>query len=106
MTSVGGRLLWFLLAALVIALIVLVAHHGEEMIGPLSSGDFASLSYKLVLLVFIASAVVAMFRGRFTQAVTAALLWIAIGLVLLGRYRYRLEVGEVGARAVAETIRA
>jgi aspartyl protease family protein len=102
MTSVGGRLLWFLLAALAIALIILVAHHGEEMIGPLSSGDFASLSYKLVLLVFIASAVVAMFRGRFTRAVTAALLWIAIGLVLLVGYTYRFELREVGDRVLAE----
>jgi aspartyl protease family protein len=102
MTSVGGRLLWFLLAALAIALIILVAHRGEAMIGPLSSGDFASLSYKLVLLVFIASAVVAMFRGRFAQAVTAALLWIAIGLVLLVGYTYRFELREVGDRVLAE----
>ena len=57
-------LLWFLLGAIVIALIVLVTHHDEGMIGPLSTGDFASLSYRLVLLVFIASVVVVMFRGR------------------------------------------
>jgi aspartyl protease family protein len=101
---VGGRLLWFLLAALAIALIILVAHHGEGMIGPLSSGDFASLSYKLVLLVFIASTVVVMFRGRFTQAVTAALLWVVIGLVLLVGYTYRFELREVGDRVLAELI--
>ena len=97
-------LLWFLLGAIMIALIVLVTHHDEGMIGPLSTGDFASLSYRLVLLVFIASVVVVMFRGRFTQAITAALLWIAIGLALLVGYTYRFELREVADRVMAEVV--
>ena len=97
-------LLWFLLGAIVIALIVLVTHHDEGMIGPLSTGDFASLSYRFVLLVFIASVVVVMFRGRFTQAITAALLWIAIGLALLVGYTYRFELREVADRVMAEVV--
>jgi aspartyl protease family protein len=97
-------LLWFLLAALAIALIVLIAYHDEGTIGPFSTGEFASLSYRLILLVFIASAVVVMFRGRFTQAIGAALLWIAIGLVLLVGYTYRFELREVADRVMAEII--
>jgi aspartyl protease family protein len=101
---VGARLLWFLLAALAIALLALVAHNGEGMIGPFSTSDFASLSYKLILVVFIASGVVVMFRGRFTQAIGAALLWIAIGLALLVGYTYRYELRDVGDRVLAEII--
>jgi aspartyl protease family protein len=101
---VGARLLWFLLAALAIALLALVAHNGEGTIGPFSTSDFASLSYKLILLVFIASGVVVMFRGRFTQAIAAALLWIAIGLALLVGYTYRYELRDVGDRVLAEII--
>ena len=97
-------LLWFLLGAIAIALIVLVTHHYDGMIGPLSTGDFAALSYRLVLLVFIASVVVVMFRGRFTQAITAALLWIAIGLALLVGYTYRFELREVADRVMAEVV--
>ena len=104
MTSVRQGLLWFLLAALAIALVVLIAHHDEGTVGPFSTGDFASLSYRLVLLVFIASAVVVMFRGRFTQALSAALLWIAIGLALLVGYTYRFELREVADRVMAEII--
>jgi aspartyl protease family protein len=104
MTSVGGRLLWFLLAAVAIVLIVMVAHNGEGMIGPLSTSDFASLSYKLILIVFIASGVVVMFRGRFTQAIAAALLWIVIGLALMVGYTYRFELREVGDRVLAEFV--
>jgi aspartyl protease family protein len=101
---VGARLLWFLLAALAIALLALVAHNGEGTIGPFSTSDFASLSYKLILVVFIASGVVVMFRGRFTQAIAAALLWIAIGLALLVGYTYRYELRDVGDRVLAEII--
>ena len=97
-------LLWFLLGAIAIALIVLFMHHDEGMIGPLSTGDFASLSYRLILLAFIASAVVVMFRGRFTQAISAALLWIAIGFALLVGYAYRFELREVADRVMAEVI--
>jgi aspartyl protease family protein len=101
---VGGRLLWFLLAAVAIALIALLAHNGDGTIGPLSTGDFASLSYKLILIVFIASGVVVMFRGRFTQAIAAAFLWIVIGLALLVGYTYRFELRDVGDRVLAEII--
>ena len=98
------RLLWLLLAALAIAFLILLLRHGEGTIGPLSTGDFASLSYKIVLLVFVASAVIVMFRGRFRQAVTAALLWITIALVLLVGYSYRYELRGVADRVMAELI--
>lgn len=97
-------LLWFLLGVISIALIVLITHHDDGMIRPLSTGDFASLSYRLVLLVFIGSVVVVMFRGRFLQAISAALLWIAIGLALLVGYTYRFELREVADRVIAEIV--
>jgi len=96
--------LLFLLAALAVACIVLVTHHDDGMIGSLTTGGFASLSYRLILLVFLGSAVIVMFRGRLTQAVKAALLWIAIGLALLVGYTYRFELREVVDRVMAEVV--
>jgi aspartyl protease family protein len=101
---VRQRLLWLLLAALAIAFLILLLRHGDGTIGPLSTGDFASLSYKIVLLAFVASAVVVMFRGRFRQAVTAALLWITIALLLLVGYSYRYEMRGVADRVMAELV--
>ena len=103
-TSVRQSLLLFLLAALAVACIVLVTHHDDGMIGSLTTGGFASLSYRLILLVFLGSAVIVMFRGRLTQAVKAALLWIAIGLALLLGYTYRFELREVVDRVMAEVV--
>ena len=45
-----------------------------------------------------------MFRERFSQAVTAALLWVVVGLVLVIGYSYRFELGNVADRVMAELI--
>jgi aspartyl protease family protein len=104
MRFVRQRLLWILLACLAIAFAILLARSGEGTVGPLTTGDFASLAYRVVLLVFLGSAVIALFRGRFTQALTAALLWIAVALVLVVGYAYRFELHTVADRVMAELI--
>ena len=96
------RLSWLLLAVLLVALLVLVARHDEGTVGPLSSGQFASLTYKIVLLVLVGTAALIMFRERFTQALTAALLWVALALILVIGYSYRFELRDVADRVLAE----
>jgi aspartyl protease family protein len=98
------RLLWLLLIGLLIALLVLIARNGEGTVGPLSTQDFGSLVYQLALLVFLAGSVMMLFRERFTQAVTAALLWVVVGLVLVVGYSYRFELHDVADRVLAEVM--
>ena len=104
MISVRRRLLWLLLAGLLIALLILVARHGEGMVGPLSTEDFGSLAYKIALLVFVGATVLMLFRERFTQALIAALLWVAIALILVVGYSYRFELRDVADRVIAELV--
>jgi aspartyl protease family protein len=101
---VRQRLLWLLLIGILIAILIIIAQRGEGRIGPLSTDDFGSLAYKLAILVFLGAAVLTMFRERFTQAVTAALLWVVVGLVLVIGYSYRFELGDVTDRVLAELI--
>ena len=96
------RLLWLLLIGLLIAILVLVAQHGA--VGTLSADDFGSLAYKVALLVFLAAALSTLFRERFMHAVTAALLWVVVGLVLVIGYSYRFELNNVADRVAAELI--
>lgn len=96
------RRLWLLLIGLLIAILVLVAQHGVGTIGPLSTADFGSLAYKLAILVFLAGALSTLFRERFLHAVTAALLWVVVGLVLVIGYSYRYELNQVADRVAAE----
>jgi len=102
--SVRQRLLWLLLAGLAIAFLILFARHGEGTIGPLSTGDFASLAYKVVLLVFLGAAGMVMFRRRLAQALMATLLWVAVALVVLVGYAYRFELRGVADRVMAEVV--
>jgi aspartyl protease family protein len=104
MLSVRQRLLWLLLAGLLIALLILVARHGEGTVGPLSTGDFASLAYKVALLVFVGAGVLIMFRERFAQALTAAVFWVVLALILVIGYSYRFELRDVADRVMAELI--
>jgi len=101
---VRQRLFWFLLIGLLIAILILIAQHGVGTVGPLSTEDFGSLAYKLAILVFLAAVLATMFRERFTQAITAALLWVVVGLLLVIGYTYRFELAEVADRVLAELI--
>jgi aspartyl protease family protein len=101
---VRQRLLWLLLIGVLIAVLMIIAQHGEGRIGSFSVDEFGSLAYKLLILVFVGSAVLTLFRERFTQAVTAALLWVVVGLVLVIGYSYRYELHNVADRVVAELV--
>jgi aspartyl protease family protein len=97
------RLLWIFLGGLIVLLLI-IAGRGEGTVSPLASGDLVSLAYKIVLLVFVGAVVLIMFRERFAQALTAALLWVALALVLVIGYSYRFELRDVGDRVMAELL--
>ena len=96
------RLLWLLLVGISITLLILIARHGEGTVGSMSTGNFSSLIYKILLLVFFAGSVMTLFRERFIQAALAALLWVVVGLLLVGGYSYRFELHDIVDRVIAE----
>ena len=98
------RLLWLLLIGILIAILILIAQRGVGTVGPVSTSDFGSLSYKILILVFLGAALLTMFRERFTQAIFAALLWVVVGLLLVIGYSYRFELSDVADRVLAELI--
>lgn len=98
------RLPWILLAGLMIAVLVLIVRHSEGTVGPLSSGQFASLAYKIALLVFVGAGALFLFRERLALALTAALLWVVLALILVVGYSYRFELRDVGDRVMAELV--
>jgi aspartyl protease family protein len=102
--DVRQRLLWILLIGVLIAILLVIAQHGTGSVGPFSANDFGSLTYKILILVFVAASVITMFRQRFAQALTAALLWVVIGLILVIGYSYRFELSDVADRVLAELI--
>jgi len=99
---VRSRLLLILLLGLLIAVLILFARNDAGTVGPLSTQDFGSLAYTIALLVFLSGSVMVMFRERFVRAITAALLWVVIGLLLVIGYSYRFELHDVVDRVHAE----
>ena len=97
-----SRLLPWIVVALALAVLVLLARQTEGLTGPLSSGEMASLLYKIGLVVLAGGAALAMFRNNFSQALTQAMIWVAVGLALVLGYSYRFELYDVGDRLMVE----
>lgn len=98
------RLLWLLLIGFAAGVLVVIAGRVGGPAGALSRQEFGALAYKIAILVFIAATVLMLFRERFMQAITAALLWVVFALVLVIGYSYRFELHEVADRVEAEMI--
>jgi len=101
---VRQRLSLLLILGLAVALLIVLANQGSGRVGTLSTRDFSSLAYKIGILVLVAGTVLTLFRERFTRAITAALLWVAVGLLLVVGYSYRFELHDVADRVLAELI--
>ena len=99
-----SRLLWILLLIIAIGLLALILRHDQGTIAGLETGDFASLVYKIALLIFIGGAVLALFRERIADAFQAAMFWVVIGLLLAVGYTYRHDLREIGDRVLAELL--
>jgi aspartyl protease family protein len=104
MIHVRRRLLWLLLIGIAIAILIVIAQNGRGTVGPLSTDEFGALVYKIALLVFLTAAVLTLFRERFMKAITAALLWVVVGLLLVIGYSYRYELSAVADRVEAELL--
>jgi aspartyl protease family protein len=102
--NVRNKLFWLLLLGLGLSLLILFARHDSGTIAGLSTDDFASLTWKIVVLVFLGGAVLVFFRENFMQALQAAVFWVVVGLLLVAAYTYRFELKDVGERVLAELV--
>lgn len=93
----------FLAIGLLVVSVVLYFVTGEgDTIAGLPRADFPRLAAPLAVLIFLMSGAVNLTAGKTGQALKALGLWAAIGLVLVGVYAYRVELGAVGDRVVEE----
>jgi aspartyl protease family protein len=100
---VRQRLLLLVLLGLLIAVLIFIASQGAAP-GRLSAEDFSSLAYKIGILVFVAGTVLTLFRERFAQAVTMAMMWVIVGMLLVVGYSYRFELHQIADRVLADLV--
>jgi aspartyl protease family protein len=96
--------LWILLVALAAVALVLALDREGGVIAGMNSHDLAWVAAQLVLLVIVSGFVLTLFRERLTQALEAALVWLAIALLLAVGYTYRFELRDVADRVLSELV--
>jgi len=99
-----NRLHWSVWLGIVLALGVSAGSRGDELWNKLTDRDLASLITNGIWAAVIGAAVIVMFRNQLSKALTAALLWAAIGVVLLVGYTYRSDLRAIGDRVMAEVM--
>jgi aspartyl protease family protein len=100
----SNRVLWLLLLILAVGLLVVLVRHDQGTVAGIDVGDFASLTVKIALLVFVGAAVLTLFRQRLAQALQAALFWVVVALILVVGYSYRFELRDIGERVLSELV--
>jgi aspartyl protease family protein len=97
-------MLWVLLAGLGLSLVILLVRHSEGTVGPLTTDDFASLTVKIALLVFLGGSAVVIFRESIAKALQAILFWVVLGMVLALGYTYRFDLRTAYEKVMAELV--
>jgi aspartyl protease family protein len=100
----SNRLHWSIWLAIALALGVAVVSRDNELWNRLTEHDLASLTTNGVWAAVVGAAVIVMFRNQLSKALTAALIWAAIGVVLLVGYTYRSDLRAIGDRVMAEVV--
>jgi aspartyl protease family protein len=97
-------LIVLLLFAIAVALGLLVARGTDAgTVGSASTG-VAALVVKLAALLILGSAVLTLFRKRFSQALEVSMFWVIVALLLAVGYNYRSDLPEFANRVLAEIV--
>lgn len=94
------KLLWFVLGAMALGLVLLLASGDSGTVLGMEDETFANTLYLSVLCLVIAAGVLG--SGlRFGQIARTMAIWLAIILVLVAGYQYRYELQDVASRLTA-----
>jgi aspartyl protease family protein len=99
-----NRLLWMIWLAIILVIGIAALSRDAEVWNNLTEHDVASLTTWGVWAVVVGASVTVMFRNQLFQALTAALIWAALGLALLVGYTYRSELRAISDRVMAEAM--
>ncbi len=99
-----NHLSWIIWLAILLALGIAAVSRDGELWNRLTEHDWASLTTSGVWAAVVGAAVIVMFRNRLYKALTAVLIWTAIGGALLVGYTYRSDLRAIGDRVIAEVV--
>ncbi|MDX2263629.1 MAG: TIGR02281 family clan AA aspartic protease [Hyphomicrobiales bacterium] len=92
---------WIGLSALFIAIIALIAHNADTLIG-MQGEDFVRVVVALLILIALTSTLIGFYRDRVGDAMRAIAIWTAAFLAVIVLFAYRYELIAVAERVAAE----
>jgi aspartyl protease family protein len=95
---------FIVLALILFGLFAAMMRRDDGTIAGLDEIDFATFMVRTIMVAVVGASLMVVFRGRMSQALTSALAWLAIALVLAVGYTYRFELRGVGERVMAEMV--
>jgi aspartyl protease family protein len=98
------RLLWILLAVLLIVLAVIVFSQNQAAWTDLVRFNGTGIEKKIFAVAFACILALALLRHRFSHTLESILIWICIALILVLGYAYRFELHDIAERVLAELI--
>lgn len=101
-SSGNGRRWWLALVLGVVALVVYLTWRFPDALS--SRGHWLRVFYLVALLALVSSAVLVGRRLPLKVVAKQMATWIAVGLVLVVGYTYRIELGVMGERVVGELL--
>ena len=99
-----NHLSWTISLAIILALGIAVITRDAKLWERLTERDLALLTTSGIWAAVVGGAVIVMFRGRLYKALTAILVWAAIGVALLVGYTYRSDLRGIADRVTAEVV--
>lgn len=96
--------LWFLLAIGLIVLLFVSLEQNGITVMELGTLDPSPLTKNVIVFVLLVVVALGLLRKRFSQAIKAVLVWLALATALAVGYTYRFELREVADRVMAEFI--
>lgn len=100
--SGGGWRWWVGLGAIALAIVAGLAWFAESVAGLDDRDDRIRFVYGIALVVFLLAAGAVRWRRRPSLVLGHALIWVAVGVVLVLGYSFRFELGALSDRLVGE----
>lgn len=96
------RLTWSLILGVALSLSAMIATRDQDAITNLLRHDVGALTLKIALIVCASGLLLVLFKEKLSKVIEAVLFWTVLGLLAVVGYSYRLELGDVADRVIAE----
>lgn len=98
------RLTWIFSIGIVVSLAAMIASNDQDAIANVLRHDTSSVVIKIALAFFVVGLLLVIFRDKLSKIFEVVLFWLVVALLLVIAYSYRLELRDVGERALAELV--